>query len=111
MFDVIEAIWEAIVAFAEWIFGLVKAVFTAVWDMGVDLVAYVLDQILGFVVGLLNAINVAAFDSSLGAWGSLPSEVINVLGLIGLADCFAIIAAAIGIRLILQLIPFVRLGS
>lgn len=109
--DIAQAIWEAILGFAEWVFGLIKAVFVAVWDMAIDAVAYVLDQLLGWVVATLNALNLAAFDASIGAWGGLPAETLNVIGLIGLGDCFAIIAAAIGIRLILQLIPFVRLGS
>lgn len=111
MSGIITAIWEAIIGLADWLLTLVKDIFTAVWDMAVDAVCYVLDECLEFVVGLVSSINVSAFAGSIGAWGGLPAEVLNVLGLIGLADCFAVIAAAIAIRLLLQLIPFVRLGS
>lgn len=106
-----EAIIDAIVGFAKWILGLLKAVITAVWDFLVDGVAFVLDQLLSFVVSLLQAIDVSAFSGSLAAWGGLPSDVTNIIGLVGLGDCMKVIAAAIGIRLVLQLIPFTRLGS
>lgn len=111
MSDVIAAIWDAIIGLAEWFFGLVKDVFTAVWDMAIDAVCFVLDETLDFVVSMVLSVDVGMFSGSLGTWSSLPSQVLNVIGLIGLGDCFAIIAAAIGIRLVLQLIPFVRLGS
>lgn len=111
MSGVISAIWDAIVGLADWLLGLVKDIFTAIWDMLVDAVCYVFDEVLDFVVGMASSLDVGAFSGSLGAWSSLPSEVLNVLGLIGLGDCFVIISAAIVIRLVLQLIPFVRLGS
>ena len=44
-------------------------------------------------------------------FNDLPVSVSNVMGLIGLGTCTQMIASAILIRILLQLIPFVRLGS
>jgi len=105
-----DYIIQTIVAFSEWIWGLVKNVFTSLWDVVVDFVCYIVDKGLTFAIDLLSAIDVSAMQQ-VGAWSALPSEVINMLGLIGFGQCMAIIAAAITIRLGLQLIPFTRLGS
>ncbi len=104
-----EAIWKALIDFADWLLGLVKDVFQAVWDFCVDVVCYIFDQALQVVIDLVNLLDVSALDVS--AWGSLPGEVLNVIGLIGLGQCMGIISAALLIRLTLQLIPFTRLGS
>lgn len=42
---------------------------------------------------------------------AIPPDVKNIMALIGIGQCMSMVIAAIGIRLILQLIPFVRLGS
>lgn len=105
-----ESIKNALIEFANWVLALVKAVFLAVWDFVIDGVCYVVDKILTWLVSLISALDVSAF-SGLNAWGGLPPEVGNIIGLIGLGQCMTIIAAAIVIRLTMQLIPFVRLGS
>lgn len=106
-----QAIIDTIVAFGDWLLGLVKAVITAIWDFCGDVIAFIFDKLLSFGVTALNAMDVSAISGQTGAWGSIPAEVMNILGLIGLGQCFAIIAAALVIRFGLQLIPFVRLGS
>ena len=42
---------------------------------------------------------------------ALPADVRNVIALTGLPECILLIMVAIGLRLTLQLIPFVRFGS
>ncbi|HDM8072463.1 TPA: DUF2523 domain-containing protein, partial [Vibrio harveyi] len=42
---------------------------------------------------------------------SIPPTVAWVFAAVGLPQCLSIILAAITIRLLLQLIPFTRLGS
>lgn len=106
-----QAIIDTFVAFGDWLLGLVKALIEAIWDFCGDVVAFVFDKLGSFAVTALSSMDTSAIAGSAGAWGSVPSEVMNVLGLVGLGQCFAIIAAAIGIRFALQLIPFVRLGS
>lgn len=105
-----QAIIDTIVAFGDWLLGLVKALITAVWDFCMDGVCWLFDTVLGFVVAMIGGIDTSGV-SQVGQWGTLPSEILNILGLLGFGDCMAIIAAAITIRLGLQLIPFVRLGS
>lgn len=105
-----DAIIATIVAFGTWLWGLVKNVFTALWDVVVDGICYIADKGLSFVVDMLSAIDVSGIQG-VGSWAALPAEMINVLGLIGFGSAMAIIGTAIVIRLGLQLIPFVRLGS
>lgn len=105
-----QAIVDTIVALGAYVLNLFKALVTAVWDIFTDAVAYVFDKLLSFAVSALSALDVTGI-SGINAWGSLPADVSNILGLIGLGQCMGIIAAAIGIRLVMQLIPFVRLGS
>jgi hypothetical protein len=105
-----QAIIDTIVAFGKWILGLVKAVISAVWDFFMDGVCWVFDQVLSAAVSAIGGIDTSGV-TSVGAWASLPADILNILGLLGFGQCMGIIAAAIGIRLVLQLIPFVRLGS
>ncbi|EKE17719.1 MAG: hypothetical protein ACD_10C00304G0002, partial [uncultured bacterium] len=49
-----EAIWKALIDFADWLLGLVKDVFQAVWDFCVDVVCYIFDQALQVVIDLVN---------------------------------------------------------
>lgn len=95
----------------EWFGKLFVAVFEAVWHVVTDVVCWALDGILGVAVSMAYAVDVSGFAGSLNAWGALPGEVLNVLGLLGAGEAIAIILSAIGIRLVLQLIPFTRLGS
>ena len=100
-----------IVALAKWFDDLFVAIFKAAWDFIRDAFCWPFEQLLEIVVSAVNAIDVSGFDGAIGAWGDLPGEVINILALIGVPVAMGIISAAIAIRLGLQLIPFVRLGS
>lgn len=109
--DFISAILAKFVALAQWFGELGKAVFTALWDFVRDALCWPFEQLMDVVVSAVQAIDMSGFAGVLGAWGSLPGEILNVLGLLGIAEASAIIISAIGVRLVLQLIPFVRLGS
>ncbi len=100
-----------IAALAGWFGKLYVAVFKAVWDVVTDMVCWTLDGVLSVAVSMVSTVQTGGIEASLGAWGSIPGEVLNVLGLLGAGEAVAIITTAIGVRLILQLIPFVRLGS
>ena len=101
---------KALVDMIQWIGQLFKDVFKAAWDIIKDAFAWLVEQILDVVISAVSAIDVSGLESVQG-WGELPSEVLNVLGLLGIGAASGVIVAAIGIRLVLQLIPFVRLGS
>lgn len=100
-----------IAALAEWFGKLFVAVFKAAWDMVTDVVCWALDGLLSVAVTMASALDLGGVTASLSAWGSIPGEVLNVLGLLGAGQAAAIIVSAIGVRLVLQLIPFTRLGS
>lgn len=104
-------LWKKVSDVLEWCVELVKDVFKAGWDFAMDVVCWAFDGLMGIVVSAVNAVNTSELNGASSAWGSLPGEVINVLGLLGIGQAATIIVAAIGIRLILQLIPFTRLGS
>lgn len=90
---------------------LAVAVFTSLWDMAKDAFCWPFEQLLKIVVSAITTFDVSAFSGKIGVWGQLPGEILNVLGLLGVGTAITIIGAAITIRLGLQLIPFVRLGS
>lgn len=98
-------------AVLTWIGDLFKAVFIALWDFIRDAVCWPFEQIMDIVLAAVSAVDMTGISSQVGAWGSLPSELLNILGLLGIGTAASIIVAAIGVRLVLQLIPFTRLGS
>ncbi|ATA56526.1 hypothetical protein CKY39_27290 [Variovorax boronicumulans] len=98
-------------AIVEWFGKLAVAVFQAAWDFIRDAACWPFEQVMEIVVSAVQAVDLAPVTSSLQSWGTLPGEILNMLGLLGVGQAAAIIVAAIGIRLVLQLIPFTRLGS
>ena len=66
---------------------------------------------MDIVVSAIDGLPLDTISTNSTAWGSLPGEVLNIMGLLGVGTAVTIISAAIGIRLVLQLIPFTRLGS
>lgn len=99
-----------IAAAINWIGLLFVAVFVALWDMVVDAASWVFEQMMDVAISAVSAIDMSGLQASVG-WGSLPAELLNILALIGVAEASAIIVSALGIRLVLQLVPFTRLGS
>ena len=100
-----------IVGLAAFIGKLAVAAFVAFWLLSTDLGCWFVEQLLSFAVEMVSELDVSAFEQAATAWGSLPAEVINILGLLKAGWAAAIITAAIGLRLVLQLIPGTRLGS
>ncbi len=94
----------------KWVADVIKAVFKTVWDMFSDGVCYVIDKGLDIVKAGLDSVDVSAL-SGFADGLQLPSEIITVMQLSGVGTASGIIVTAIGIRLVLQLIPFTRLGS
>lgn len=107
-----SAVIAKIVALVAWFSALAVAFFVSFWDIFKDIFSWVFEQMLTVSTSAVGSIDVSAMSgySAMG-WGSVPSEVVNILGLLGVGTAITIITAAIGIRLLLQLIPFVRLGS
>lgn len=104
-------LFAKIAAVLKWIGELWVDIFKALWDWIRDAACWPFEQIMEIVVSAVQALPLDGMQQNLQAWGELPGEVINILGLLGVGEASAIIVAAIGIRLVLQLIPFTRLGS
>ena len=100
-----------IVAAIAWIGKLFVAIFVSLWDILKDIFSWVVEQFLQIGVSAAGSLDVGQMQSAGQWWSGLPSDVLNILGLIGFGTATSIIAAAISIRLVLQLIPFTRLGS
>lgn len=107
---VVALFTDTVTAVVKWIAKLFENIFKAIWDVLTDIVCWILDKLMDIVVAAANALDVSGLMGfSVGS--DLPSEIINVMQLCGVGTAVGIITAAIGIRLVLQLIPFSRLGS
>lgn len=103
-------LFSKIAAVVQWFADLAVAVFVAGWDFITDGFAWAFEQILKVAVSALTVIDFSAL-ANYTAGATLPASILNILALLGVGTAIAIIVAAITIRLGLQLIPFVRLGS
>lgn len=105
-------LFAKIAAVIKWVGDLWVAIFVAAWDMVRDVFAWLFDQVLSVAVSAVNSLDTSALsNAAAGGWGAIPADVSNILSLLGVGTAITIITAAIGIRLVLQLIPFTRLGS
>ncbi|MDO8417079.1 MAG: DUF2523 family protein [Agitococcus sp.] len=89
-----------------------KAMLLTALDMLKDLFYFIFDALMSLMVALLSGLG--SLFSALNftnALDGMPSEVLNIIGLVGLGQCMAFIVTALIIRITLQLIPFTRLGS
>lgn len=80
---------------------MIKDVFIWLFDAFMSLAV----TILNGMGDLFSALDVTQYISA------IPADVANVMSLIGLGTAMGMIITAISVRLLLQLIPFVRLGS
>lgn len=103
-------LFSKIAAVIQWFADLAIAIFVAAWDFITDAFCWAFEQLLKVATSALTAIDFSAL-ASYSAGATLPGEILNILGLLGVGTAITIIIAAITIRLGLQLIPFVRLGS
>lgn len=106
------AILAKFAGLAAWIAALVVAMFAAWWLLGTDLGCWLFEQVLLLVIAILNGLSIdfSLFDP--GQYiSSMPSELSSAITSLRIGEAFAIILAAIIIRVTLQLIPFTRLGS
>lgn len=106
-----SALFAKVAAVVKWVGQLWVAIFKAAYEMLSDVGCWFVEQALTVAVSAAGSLDVSGITTNLNAWGSLPSEVMNILALIGVGTAITIITAAIGVRLVLQLIPFTRLGS
>ncbi|MFA0570312.1 DUF2523 family protein [Vibrio sp. 99-70-13A1] len=81
-------------------------------DMIKDVFIWALDEVLGLCQTLVDWVFSFFAPIDISQYlTSIPSEVSWMLSAIGLPQCLTIILASLVARLLLQLIPFTRLGS
>lgn len=107
----ITALLAKVAAAVAWIGKLFVAVFVALWEMGTDLGCWAFDGFMSITTNAANSLDVSALETYKTAWSSIPGPVMQALSVLRVGEASAIIIAAITIRLVLQLIPFMRLGS
>lgn len=95
----------------EALFDKLDQLLNTFFDMLKDVFYWVIDTVLGLAMTLLSGVMGNPELSLAQYFTALPPETRDVIARIGLAEALAVIAGAIVIRLLLQLIPFTRLGS
>lgn len=104
--------WDWIVVQFETIINVLYNLYVSIRDVLFDIPPWILDQMLSISTSLLTGVLSILEPVDLGQYlTGLPSEVSWTLSMIGLPQCIGIISTAIVVRLLLQLIPFTRLGS
>jgi len=105
-------LFAKIAAVISWFSKLFVAIFVSLWDIFKDIGCWIFEQILTVAISAVSTLDTSAMsNAAAGGWGSLPGELLNMLGLLGVGHAITIITAAILLRITLQLIPFTRLGS
>lgn len=70
------------------------------------LIYTLVDGILSMITVFFQSLNMAnALGSYVADWSGLPSQMGYVIGQTGLPSCIALLLAAVGIRMLINLIP------
>lgn len=101
MNDLFQQLLDALIALFMSLIQIAKDIFF--WFF--NLIMNVVDEILLLAISLFEPIDLGQYMSG------FPPEAAWVLGQIGVPQALAMIVSSIGIRILLQLIPFTRLGS
>jgi hypothetical protein len=100
-----------LVAAVKWIGELFVKVFVAAWDFVQDAACWVFESALKLAITILGGFDFSGLSAALGSWAGLPASTLEVLSAVGFSQALGLVLTACGIRLMLQLIPFTRLGS
>lgn len=107
----ITLLLSKIAALAAWVGELAVAAFSAVWLLLTDLLVWAFDGFFTLAITLASAVDLGGLTAYTADWAGLPSWTIEAMQAVGLTSAIGIVVAALVVRLVLQLIPFVRLGS
>lgn len=99
-------------AIFTWVIDAVKGVLMAILTLVMDAFIAIMKMLLDLVLVILDTVGeVPGADFIQAAWMQIPETARDMALRLGMAEISVMIVSAITIRLILQLIPFVRLGS
>lgn len=104
-------LFAKIAAVLTWVGQLFVKCWVAAWDIVRDAACWPFEQVMKIATSAIQALDLSALNGLSTSAGSLPAEIMNILSLLHVGTCISIIVAAITIRIVLQLIPFTRLGS
>ena len=95
----------------EWVGKLFIQIFVDLWEFITDAFVWVFDSVLEIAASAIGSLDVGGIPQLSSVVGTLPGEILNILGLLGVGSALGIVMAALTIRFALQMIPFVRFGS
>ena len=112
MFKFFDWVKAQFFAFLDWLYNLAVAAVSTLFAMLKDVGLWLFEQLLDLVTVILGALSfdLGAFDAQ-QYLGQVGADVLNVMGLVGIDTAVSVIVAAILVRVLLQLVPFTRLGS
>ena len=91
------------------IYNFVVALFVDIFELLKDLVFWIYEQILD-----VSAWGVSLVEDGLptinltGYWASAPQELIQILAYVHFNQCIDLVVSAIGIRFVMNFIPFIK---
>jgi hypothetical protein len=94
----------------SWFHQFIVDIFSAVLIGVLKVVLFLADSLLAMLNIILDLFDTSIFDPG-QYFEQLDPAVLEVISLLGFSDAMAIIVAAVVLRIVLQLIPFTRLGS
>lgn len=96
----------------DWVTDLFKSLALTIWEMLKDLLIFIVDIFMDLGLLILEGFSSVLTLVDLSSYvTSMPAEVSFVLSATGLSQAIGMIMLAGTARLLMQLIPFVRLGS
>lgn len=111
MFDWISDLWQwlsdKVTAFFQFIYSILLTLF----DILKELFIFIIESILDLLIYILSSID-SYFDGlNIAQYLTIPAEAAYFASAAGITQATTMIASALVIRFLLQLIPFTRLGS
>lgn len=96
----------------EDIYEFLRDAFLALLEFIVDLIFMVFDAVVLLLFGFFDEMfaDAGLLDIS-SITSQLPDEVTHVWSVLHLNECMSVLVAALAIRFLIQMIPFVRHGS
>lgn len=103
----------------DWIVTLFNKLIEFMYQLLLSLITMLKDMVYWVVEQFMEVVN-SALSSAVALFQpvdvgqylqSIPPNVAWVMGAVGLPQCLSLIISAIALRMILQLVPFTRLGS
>lgn len=104
-------LFAKVAAVVQWFADLFVAVFKALSDMLSDVLAWAFEQVMEVAESAIGVLDFSAISGYLSTFDAIPAGVLEVLAASGVGAGLSIVGAALLVRMGLQLIPFVRLGS